>query len=95
MQTNNMDKQIASENAIDYGAYIEEPWSVIGSYFDGKHLDQLVRHQIESYNDFVLNKSTKKYSCPSLALPSVLVLIVTVLLVSEAEKVTGVAFWAT
>jgi DNA-directed RNA polymerase II subunit RPB2 len=35
------------------GTYIEEPWSLIGSYFQGKHLDQLVRHQIESYNDMV------------------------------------------
>ena len=35
------------------GSYIEEPWTLIGSYFEGKHLDQLVRHQIESYNDMV------------------------------------------
>ena len=35
------------------GNYIEEPWAIIGSYFKGKHLDQLVRHQIESYNDMV------------------------------------------
>ena len=35
------------------GNYIEEPWTIIGSYFEGKHLDQLVRHQIESYNDMV------------------------------------------
>jgi DNA-directed RNA polymerase beta subunit len=35
------------------GLYIEEPWTIIGSYFDGKHLDQLVRHQIESYNDMI------------------------------------------
>ena len=35
------------------GSYIEEPWMLIGSYFQGKHLDQLVRHQIESYNDMV------------------------------------------
>jgi DNA-directed RNA polymerase II subunit RPB2 len=35
------------------GTYIEEPWTIIGSYFNGKHLDQLVRHQIESYNDMV------------------------------------------
>ena len=35
------------------GSYIEEPWKLIGSYFEGKHLDQLVRHQIESYNDMV------------------------------------------
>jgi DNA-directed RNA polymerase beta subunit len=33
--------------------YIESPWSIIGSYFEGQHLKQLVRHQIESYNDFV------------------------------------------
>jgi DNA-directed RNA polymerase II subunit RPB2 len=33
--------------------YIEEPWEIINSYFKGKHLEQLVRHQIESYNDFV------------------------------------------
>jgi DNA-directed RNA polymerase beta subunit len=35
------------------GTYIEEPWTLIGSYFEGKHLEQLVRHQIESYNDMV------------------------------------------
>jgi DNA-directed RNA polymerase II subunit RPB2 len=39
------------QNSI--GSYIEEPWTIIGSYFQGKHLDQLVRHQIESYNDMV------------------------------------------
>ena len=38
---------------IDTKNYIEEPWNVINSYFDGKHLKQLVRHQLESYNDFV------------------------------------------
>jgi len=62
MQTNNMDKQIAVKNAINYSAYIEEPWGVIGSYFDGKHLDQLVRHQIESYNDFVTYQIPKTIS---------------------------------
>jgi DNA-directed RNA polymerase II subunit RPB2 len=40
-----------TKNSI--GSYIEEPWTIIGSYFQGKHLDQLVRHQIESYNDMV------------------------------------------
>ena len=35
------------------GTYIEEPWAIIGSYFEGKHLEQLVRHQIESYNDMI------------------------------------------
>lgn len=38
---------------IDYNAYVEQPWAVIGSYFEGKHLEQLVRHQVESYDDFV------------------------------------------
>ena len=33
--------------------YIEEPWNIIGSYFKGHHLKQLVRHQVESYNNFV------------------------------------------
>ena len=28
-------------------------WNVIKSYFDKQHLQRLVRHQIESYNDFV------------------------------------------
>ena len=31
----------------------QEPWDVIESYFQGNHLEQMVRHQIESYNDFV------------------------------------------
>ena len=33
--------------------YIEEPWTTIESYFKNCHLQQLVRHQLESYNDFV------------------------------------------
>jgi len=31
----------------------EEIWNVIQSYFQGNHLEQMVRHQIESYNDFI------------------------------------------
>jgi DNA-directed RNA polymerase II subunit RPB2 len=42
-----------NKNKINYEHYIEEPWTLIESYFKGKHLKQLVRHQIESYNDFV------------------------------------------
>jgi DNA-directed RNA polymerase beta subunit len=33
--------------------YIEAPWNVIESYFRDHHLDRLVRHQLESYNNFV------------------------------------------
>jgi DNA-directed RNA polymerase II subunit RPB2 len=35
------------------GTYTEEPFHIIESYFEGQHLDRLVRHQIESYNHFV------------------------------------------
>jgi len=35
------------------GNYVEEPYNIIESYFDGQHLERLVRHQIESYNHFV------------------------------------------
>ena len=38
---------------INPDQYIEEPWDIIGSYFKGKHLKQLVKHQIESFNLFV------------------------------------------
>ena len=31
----------------------EFPWTLIDSYFKNKHLKQLVRHQLESYNYFV------------------------------------------
>ena len=47
---------------IDCSNYIEQPWDVISSYFDGKHLEQLVRHQIESYNDFVTYQIPKTIS---------------------------------
>lgn len=33
--------------------YVEAPWSILKSYFEGHHLERLVRHQIESYNLFV------------------------------------------
>lgn len=36
--------------------YEEAPWKIIGSYFEDQHLKRLVRHQIESYNDFVNNQ---------------------------------------
>ncbi len=31
---------------IDTNQFIKEPWHVINSYFNGKHLQQMVRHQI-------------------------------------------------
>lgn len=38
---------------IENEPYIEDPWVIIESYFKGHHLEQLVRHQLESYNNFV------------------------------------------
>ena len=49
------DKMDSTEKDIleHLGDYTEEPYQIIESYFEGKHLDRLVRHQIESYNNFV------------------------------------------
>jgi len=33
--------------------YSETAWNIIESYFKDKHLEKLVRHQLESYNNFV------------------------------------------
>lgn len=35
------------------GEYIEEPYTIIESYFKGQSSSRLVRHQIESYNNFI------------------------------------------
>ena len=42
-----MQNKIMSKDNDDYH------WTIIESYFKNKYLEQLVRHQIESYNDFV------------------------------------------
>ena len=36
-----------------------DSWDIIKSYFSERHLQRLVRHQIESYNDFINNQITK------------------------------------
>jgi len=36
-----------------------DSWSVIESYFKHTHLHQLVKHQVDSYNDFIQNQMTK------------------------------------
>lgn len=38
---------------LEKDAYIETPWTVIGSYYGEQYLEKLVRHQLESYNNFV------------------------------------------
>ena len=35
------------------GKYIHEPFDILESYFGGKPLERLARHQLESYNNFV------------------------------------------
>jgi DNA-directed RNA polymerase beta subunit len=41
------------KNVLEHlGTYTEEPYDIIESYFEGQHLERLVRHQIESYNHF-------------------------------------------
>jgi DNA-directed RNA polymerase II subunit RPB2 len=58
----NMTKQVSEACEIDpkerqvlahLDDYIEEPYTLIESYFRGQHLERLVRHQIESYNHFI------------------------------------------
>ena len=44
---------LEAEIKSNLNKYIETPWSLIESYFKDQHLSQLVRHQLESYNDFV------------------------------------------
>ena len=35
------------------GSFLEEPFTILQSYFEGNPLGRMVRHQIESYNHFV------------------------------------------
>jgi len=44
---------------LENDQYIETPWNIIETYFEGQHLERLVRHQLESYNNFVDNQITK------------------------------------
>jgi DNA-directed RNA polymerase II subunit RPB2 len=47
--TNNLKEVFDIENE----PYIETPWNIIESYFKGQQLERFVRHQLESYNNFV------------------------------------------
>ena len=53
MNSNKMTSFIDERGMNFTDNYIEQPWSVIESYFKGQHLKLLVRHQIESFNDLV------------------------------------------
>jgi len=57
-----MNDNAKSENEafnIENDQYIETPWNIIESYFNGQHLNRLVRHQLESYNNFVGHQIAK------------------------------------
>ena len=41
------------------GSYVEEPYTMIESYFQGQHLERLVRHQLESYDHFINHQIQK------------------------------------
>ena len=49
METN----QVEFSPVSHLGDYDEEPFTIIESYFKDKHLNRLVRHQLESYNHFI------------------------------------------
>jgi DNA-directed RNA polymerase beta subunit len=57
--TSKMINEIINSNNVDVkfdieiSPYIEDPWTIIEAYFRDQHLDRLVRHQLESYNNFV------------------------------------------
>ena len=51
MLTNVKMKTERDSDTMDFKG--EAPWTIIGSYFENQHLQRLVRHQIESYNNFV------------------------------------------
>ena len=59
LQKNSPDKIICCHSSIKEHMIKNLNWKVIESYFQGQHLERLVRHQIESYNNFI-NYQIKK-----------------------------------
>lgn len=49
----------ASNNSDKSSYEYSDAWSVIESYFKNKHLQQLLKHQLESFNDFIQNQIKK------------------------------------
>ena len=62
MSSTNFPMQSLNETTMEkpLTAYTEAPWDIIETYFENCHLSQLVRHQLESYNDFVTHQIQKK-----------------------------------
>ena len=54
VEINENQEKINHGGVLDHlGDYIEEPFQILESYFQGQYLERLVRHQIESYNNFI------------------------------------------
>ena len=56
LSDNNMTYDMEKDEKVlleHLGDYLEEPFTILQSYFEGKPLERMVRHQIESYNHFV------------------------------------------
>jgi len=54
MNTSELTKMSSDDHFdISKEPYIETPWNIIETYFKDQHLERLVRHQLESYNNFV------------------------------------------
>jgi len=56
---NKIIEKIEEKFDIKNETYIETPWDIIGSYFNGKQLERTVRHQLDSYNHFTNNQIIK------------------------------------
>ena len=59
------DEKKNEEFNLKEDSYIEPPWTIISSYFKDQHLERLVRHQLESYNNFVghqLNQTIEMFN---------------------------------
>ena len=53
LHSHTLNKSKKAEKAENNFDVEENPWTIINSYFDNKHLKQLVKHQLESYNYFI------------------------------------------
>ncbi len=53
------DKMNKMDKEYENGSYTEDPWELINSYFRKEYLEKLVRHQLESYNNFTQEQIQK------------------------------------
>jgi len=59
MSSANISEGVKEVFDIENEPYIETPFNIIESYFKGQQLERFVRHQLESYNNFVGYQITK------------------------------------